>query len=96
MIQEYRKATAEALGFKKSKDKYYSELNHAFILVSDWQPDKDANQMLMVLDLLRDKAASLEAWSQWYYDEIDLKLATMQAYHKYLKTNIITPCEPHT
>ena len=64
MIQEYRKASAEKLGFSFDKmgTAWFNETGKGkgadFIGV--WQPDKDANQMLMVWELWRTKLKGKE------------------------------------
>ena len=68
-IQQYYKATAEALGFTLSKGKYYGSKNHAFILEKDWHPDTDYNQMGMIIKHLQSKGYDVEI--EWHQDGVD-------------------------
>ena len=96
-IQKYRKATAEAL---ELIDVYYEENEFSdtdqFRL---WQPDKDANQMLMVWEWLKDRRPEImiSIYPDIVYYAIfpeineetieasdkDIKLATMKAFMEY-------------
>lgn len=93
MIQEYRKATAEKLKFynrpidfasRQTQRNYYSN-SELVCSVDKWKPDKDANQMLMVWDSIRNKSGSSTAlgmiWHSYLQGE-DIKLATMKTFMK--------------
>ena len=87
MKQEYRKASAEALGHKDISEPQATAI---IVLIDgviyEWQPDKDANQMLMVLDWMRDNDIKImDIWAEWYYHNADIKLATMKAFMSYIK-----------
>jgi len=91
-IQAYHKASAEALElqvetFGKEGIFYFPE---TFSPLTRWEPDQDANQMLMVWDLIRSKATTGHIFSQiiaqYYADKDDIKLATMRAFMQYIKT----------
>ena len=99
-IQEYRKASAEALGYK-TRNHYYSNESRATYHkypepapvcdVEDWQPNKKANQMLMVWELMKNNMTGTsilyEMIKEWLYaPNSDIKLATMKAFMEYIKT----------
>lgn len=83
-IKDYRQSSAEALGV----------LNEGYKIIEDgvvsfmgkrWQPDVDANQMLMVWEWLRDEADHLfdEVIFHQYLKGKDIKLATAKAFMEY-------------
>jgi len=89
MKQEYRKKSAEMLGILGAAYESY-QVKPGNLL---WQPDKDANQMLMVWKWLRkqgfpnrkviSKRVNDITHSFWYQGE-DIKLATMKAFIEYI------------
>ena len=113
MIQEYRKASAEALvidmfcdicsGQKNNIgecDKcgdcsdeihfYHDKIGSNQRYVTDvWHPDKDANQMLMVWEWLREQNARTTLTriaDSWLINKEDIKLATMKYSMEFIKT----------
>ena len=91
MIQEYRKKSAEALGF----DTYLKNLDTLWWRSSEhgiikWQPDKDANQMLMVWEWWSEKERYGYIFDSVYdeilEDDINVLLATMKAFMEYIKS----------
>jgi len=87
-ITEYRKASAKALGFKNiniyANDNVEVWDNHIRLI---WQPDKDANQMLMVLDWLREqKVGSLKLLKIFdkYCNGADMKVETTEAFMEFI------------
>ena len=117
MIQEYRKASAEALvidmfcdicsGQKNNIgecDKcgdcsdeihfYHDKIGSNQRYVTDvWHPDKDANQMLMVWEWLRENVPNgimlhgiLVSVLNQFRDGGDIKLTTMKCFMQYIKT----------
>jgi len=86
-INEYRKQSAKRMGFTLSKDKYYGDKNHAFILEVNWLPNQNANQMLMVWEWLKknDKDVIYRAFNDSMRNNKDIKLTTMKAFMEYIK-----------
>ena len=87
LVKEYRIKSAEALGLKEAWNGeirigyYYGE-----ILINDWQPDTNANQMLMLwewmkingrewVEILRDIF-----WEYGHTRNGDIKLITMKVF----------------
>ena len=72
-IQEYRKASAEALGLQiyRVTDKLVEVVlrlpDQPYDTNGEWQPDKDANQMLMVWEWLKDQGHGV--YIEYYYDD---------------------------
>jgi len=91
--QECRIKTAEALGLKI---KSHGKDETIVMLPSEpdgidwykvWQPDKDANQMLMVWDWLRTKvkiAVFKQMIDDYWWDDKDILLATAKAFMEYI------------
>ena len=87
-VLEYRKVSAEVLG-KPQLPKF--KLG-PFTYGDNWHPDTDANQMLMVWELIKKDrkeglAIFMEAIMQWYVKDADIKLATMKAFMKYINSH---------
>ena len=96
MIQEYRKASAEALRltgvfFNASTNMFYCDKrqhnikgekdpNDSMYII--WQPNTDANQMLMVIDLLlkKDKMIVRNIVLSYVNRGTSLFIATMKAF----------------
>ena len=89
-MNNYRQSTAKALGILE-----YTEHNKNWFLYPDnpmsqegkWQPDKDANHTLMVLDWLREqKVGSLQLLKIFdrYCMGADMKAATEKAWEEYI------------
>ena len=94
--QNYRKASAEALGFILY-DKEPGKIIKGDIIMwfSDWNPDKDANQMLMVWEWWKDREGYGYVFDQVYrkikeHNGIDIGntvlLATTEAFMSYYET----------
>ncbi len=88
MIQEYRKTSAETLGNEMVttiSEGLCMKINGQFI---PWQPDKDANQMLMVWEWLRKQkrtVAILEIIDEYIFFDETLFDATMKAFMEYIE-----------
>ena len=85
-MNNYRQSTAEALGIKKSLSITWSEYHIVDGNHEIWQPDKDANQMLMVWEWLKKQGLKVELREiMWAYAEIDISLftATEKAWEEY-------------
>ena len=78
---EYRKASAEALA--KDITEGFAILGQYHPSVAYWTPDTDANQMLMVWELMRGQGARTtltRIFDLWIINKEDIKLATMKAF----------------
>lgn len=61
LINEYRRATAEVLGWKYTKDsKWMAHDKYGHRPVEFWEPDIDANQAMMVEDWLIEQGCWIE------------------------------------
>ena len=93
MIQEYRKASAEALNITIDKKKRRIRIDGIWLPETYWQPDKDANQMLMVWDWLKKQknkyynVATIvgRIVESYAYFDGDLFEGTMSRFMEYIK-----------
>lgn len=107
MVTEYRKASAEALGLEiifgrvVVRDKKGNNISNQWNAYGDWEPEKDANQMLMVWEWLIEQECflNIDKWgdtSPWRFTaatekglnkggDNDIKLATMKAFMEFIK-----------
>jgi len=77
-VEEYRKASAEALGWyikhnSFDGDSYYSQDGTHQYRVKDWHPDIDANQMLMVWYWLIKEGNTVESYNEGNYYHVDIE-----------------------
>jgi len=97
MIQQYRKASAKALKINLIPEEGGIVAKNGY--VAKWQPDIDANQMLMVWELMIKREGCGYVFDSIYrqmfeiedIDEPDtkaIKLATMKVFMKTIKTTI--------
>ncbi len=76
MIQEYRKASAEALGLKTELVKVTFKTEKVLMVVNkhgdhvwEWHPDTDLNQMGMIEDwLTKDQQRDMIQYTMWIWD----------------------------
>jgi len=73
-IQEYRKVSAEVLGHKDiSEPKATAIIVLIDGVIYEWQPDLDANQMLMVWDWIIDQGGDIRFRLSWWFGKRENK-----------------------